>query len=146
MDSLPPGPGAYLLVIDLAGPLALDVPRNSPATLTPGRYVYCGSAHGPGGIRARVARHRKPEKALRWHVDRLTAAGRVVAVHGEPGGRECDLVDRVLATPGAAIPAPGFGSTDCRRCPSHLIRVADDFSAAARYRILDDRSSRNDRR
>lgn len=132
MDNLPSGPGAYLLVIDLDETLALDIPRKSPATLAPGRYVYCGSAYGPGGIRARVARHCKPVKAVRWHIDHLTAVGRVVAVLGEPDGRECDLLDKTLATEGATIPAPGFGSTDCRRCPSHLVRVADDFSMAAR--------------
>ncbi len=132
MDNVPSGPGAYLLVIDLDEILALDVPRKAPATLTPGRYVYCGSAYGSGGIRARVARHCKPVKAIRWHIDRLTAVGRVVAVHGEPGGRECDLVGQIRATAGATIPSPGFGSSDCRRCPSHLVRVADDFSVSAR--------------
>lgn len=127
MDEMPAAPGAYLLVIELDRQLDIDVPRAAPASLTPGRYVYCGSAYGPGGIRARVARHCKRDKAARWHIDRLTAAGRVLAVHAEPGGRECDLVARVMATPGASVPAPGFGSSDCRVCPSHLIRVPDDF-------------------
>ncbi len=135
MDNLPPDPGAYVLIIDLDEPLALDMPRKSPATLTPGRYVYCGSAYGPGGMRARVARHCKRQKAVRWHIDRLTMAGRIIAVHGEPGGRECDLVDQVLATDGASIPAPDFGSTDCRRCPSHLVRVVDGFEIASHYQF-----------
>jgi len=136
MDILTPDPGAYVLIIDLDHPLALDVPRKSPATLAPGRYVYCGSAYGPGGMRARVARHCKRQKALRWHIDRLTMAGRVIAVHGEAGGRECDLVDLVLATPGASIPAPGFGSTDCHRCPSHLVRMPNGFGIANHYHFF----------
>ena len=41
-------PGAYLLSIELAAPLALGIPRFGAATLAPGRYVYCGSAYGPG--------------------------------------------------------------------------------------------------
>jgi Uri superfamily endonuclease len=136
MEILTPAPGAYVLIIDLDQSLALDVPRKFPATLAPGRYVYCGSAYGPGGMRARVARHCKRQKTVRWHIDRLTMAGRVVAVHGEPGGRECDLLDQVLATSGAAIPAPGFGSTDCRRCPSHLVRVSSGFGTANHYHFL----------
>ncbi|MFQ5956039.1 MAG: DUF123 domain-containing protein, partial [Kiloniellales bacterium] len=62
------GAGAYMLVIDLDAALQLDVPRPT-RTLPPGRYVYCGSANGPGGIAGRVRRHLKPEKARRWHVD-----------------------------------------------------------------------------
>ena len=130
MGEIPAVPGAYWLVIDLARALALDVPRAAPARLAPGRYVYCGSARGPGGIRARVARHRRRDKALRWHIDHLSAAGRVVAVHAESGARECDLVARVMATPGAWVPAPGFGSSDCRRCAAHLVGVGGEF----RYR------------
>ncbi len=128
MDDVTVDAGAYLLVIDLATTLALDVPRSAPATLTPGRYVYCGSAYGPGGIRARVRRHLATDKAIRWHVDRLTAVGRVVAVHAAPGGSECALFAEVMETPGTALPAPGFGSTDCRRCPAHLARVPEGFS------------------
>jgi Uri superfamily endonuclease len=143
VDILTPDPGAYALIIDLDQPLALDVPRKSPATLAPGRYVYCGSAYGPGGMRARVARHCKRQKAVRWHIDRLTMAGRVIAVHGEPGGQECDLVDKVLATPEASIPAPGFGSTDCRRCPSHLIRVSDCFGTANHYQFSNNLQDKN---
>lgn len=105
MDEMPAAPGAYLLVIDLHRSLPLDVPWAAPARLAPGRYVYCGSAYGPGGIRARIARHRKRDKTVRWHVDRLTAAGRIVAIHATPGGRECDLVAQVTASPGACAPA-----------------------------------------
>lgn len=124
---MPAAPGAYLLVIDLHRSLPLDVPRAAPTRLAPGRYVYCGSAYGPGGIRARIARHRKRDKTVRWHVDRLTAAGCIVAIHAEPGARECDLVARAMASPDAFAPAPGFGSSDCRRCASHLIKVSGGF-------------------
>ena len=126
MDDVTADSGAYLLVIDLATTLVLDVPRAAPATLPPGRYVYCGSAYGPGGIRARVRRHLRHDKAIRWHVDRLTAVGRVVAVHAAPGGSECALFEQVMKTPGASVPAPGFGGSDCRRCPAHLAAVSAD--------------------
>ncbi len=58
-------PGAYLLLIDLAAPLALAIPRLGVATLAPGRYVYGGSAYGPGGLRARIGRHLRADKTPR---------------------------------------------------------------------------------
>ncbi|MFQ5972065.1 MAG: DUF123 domain-containing protein [Alphaproteobacteria bacterium] len=128
MHDLPSELGAYILVIDLQSPLAVRSPR--PGLLPPGRYAYCGSAYGPGGIRARVRRHLRPVKALRWHVDRLTRHGRIAGVGVLPGGRECELVARLLTTAGARVPMAGLGSSDCPRCPAHLARVVRDFSPA----------------
>lgn len=130
MINLPEAKGAYLLVIVLDAPLPLDIASLRPQTLAPGRYAYCGSAYGPAGIRARVARHLRRAKIRRWHIDHMTGAGPIVEVHAVPGGRECDLFDRVLASPGATVPMPGFGSSDCRRCPAHLAQVGAAFEAA----------------
>jgi hypothetical protein len=44
-----------------------------------------------------------------------------------PGGRECDLLDRLLKAPGAVVPVPGFGSSDCRTCPAHLVALPAGF-------------------
>jgi Uri superfamily endonuclease len=123
-------PGAYVLLIELDAPLALEVATLPRAVLPPGRYAYCGSAKGPGGLGARIARHRRKGKPEHWHVDRLTAAGRIAAVHAEPGGSECDLVSRLCALPGTSVPVPGFGSTDCAACPAHLLAVPVDFDPA----------------
>ena len=117
----PSEPGAYVLWIDLDRPVKLVIPRLGSPVLGPGRYAYCGSARGPGGIRARVARHLRPAKKVHWHIDRLTAAGTVTAVMAAPGGNECELMDALCARNGAAVPAPGFGSSDCRRCTAHLV-------------------------
>ena len=121
------GPGAYVLLIELGAPLALEVASLPRAVLPAGRYAYCGSAYGPGGLKARIGRHLRADKALRWHVDRLTAAGRIVAFRAVPGGRECDLLDRLLEAPGASVLIPRFGSSDCRRCPAHLVSLPADF-------------------
>ncbi len=115
--------GAYVLFIDLDVPLTLPIPALPPSVLMPGRYAYCGSAFGPGGIGARVRRHLRRDKTLHWHVDHLTVIGRIAAAGARIGGRECDLLRRLLALPGAAVPVPGFGSSDCRFCPSHLVRL-----------------------
>lgn len=119
----PAAPGAYVLVVRLAEPLALDLPRLGDPVLPPGRYAYCGSARGPGGLAARIARHRRPDKSLRWHVDRLTAVAAVERVFWEADGDECALVSRLIAA-GGTVPAPGFGSSDCRACAAHLLGVS----------------------
>lgn len=111
--------GAYLLSIKLDAPLHGQL-RGSPFTLTPGTYVYAGSANGPGGIAARVARHMRKDKKLHWHVDALTLAASEITALAFPGGSECALVKRLLGE-GYAAPLPGFGSSDCQTCPAHLL-------------------------
>ncbi len=128
--AIPAGPGAYVLSIRLDAALALDMPAFAGATLAPGTYAYCGSAYGPGGLAARIARHMRKSKPAHWHIDRLTALGRIVAVGVAPRGRECDLVDLLLAR-GAAVPVPGFGSSDCRRCAAHLVAPPAGLDLAA---------------
>ena len=127
VGDVPDGPGAYAIAIALRHPLIIRLPRRDRDVLRPGRYVYCGSAYGPGGLRARVHRHLRKKKPVRWHVDRLTAAGDITAVIGVPGGNECALFAAVLAVPGSSTPVPGFGSSDCRRCKAHLAAVPDTF-------------------
>lgn len=122
-EDLPAEGGAYALHFELASPLRLEIARLGNPVLDPGTYIYAGSAYGPGGIAARVGRHLNPAKKPHWHVDRLSAAAPCVRVEAFPGGRECDVVARLLAA-GGSVPVPGFGSTDCRVCRSHLVRVA----------------------
>jgi Uri superfamily endonuclease len=127
VGELPREAGAYVLLINLGGPLSLDMPAFRGKSLAPGLYGYCGSAFGPGGIRARVSRHLRGDKPMRWHVDRLTVAGRVEQAGIRIGGRECDLAGELLAR-GCMAVLPGFGSSDCRGCPAHLLRMPDDNS------------------
>jgi len=119
---LPRDPGAYVLLIELDRRLPLDLPAFRGAAIAPGIYGYCGSAYGFGGIRARVAHHLRQDKAVRWHVDRLTLAGRVSRVGIRLAGHECDLVGTLLDRGGDPV-LPGFGSSDCRGCPAHLLRL-----------------------
>jgi Uri superfamily endonuclease len=121
-EHAPTEPGAYVLLIGLPVPVETALPGKPTTTLGAGRYLYCGSAKGPGGIRARLARHMRIEKSVRWHVDRLTEAGTVIGAWSFPGGDECDLV-RTLSH--LSFPIPGFGSTDCRMCQSHLLKWQD---------------------
>jgi Uri superfamily endonuclease len=125
-DDLPASPGAYALVFALSGSLRLPVGALGLCELPAGVYIYVGSACGPGGLRARVRRHFRPEKPLHWHVDYLTAAIPPVEVIWEASGarRECEWVRAFVAETGAVAPVPGFGSSDCKAgCPAHLLRL-----------------------
>ena len=122
-EDLPAVPGAYALHYRLDAPLAISVPRLGSPVLVPGTYVYAGSAFGPGGIRARVLRHLRADKRPHWHVDHLSAAAACIGVEAVPGGSECAIVAELLSD-GAKIPVPGFGSSDCRTCRAHLVRLA----------------------
>jgi Uri superfamily endonuclease len=139
-DRLPAVAGAYALLIDLGRPAPLP-PRFAPAlVVAAGAYLYLGSARGGGGIRARCARHMAGDKSLRWHVDWLTTRARRVRALAVPGGDECVLAAALLAA-GAGVPVPGFGSSDCATCPSHLLSL-DPAAALAVLSSLGDVSPR----
>ncbi len=126
------GAGAYALIIDLARrleiPLGRLAPRgNGPVVLCKGRYIYAGSARGPGGMGARIRRHLSKDKVAHWHADHLTNAGHVTLVVALPGGNECQVVAELRRLPGVAVPLAGFGSSDCTSCPAHLLSLPSDF-------------------
>lgn len=117
---LPQDVGAYILLIHLNKSLILDLPRLPADSVGPGWYAYAGNAYGPGGLRARLARHQRKDKRLHWHIDRLTVHASPLAIPIVEGD-ECAIVTALLAGNRFHIPIPGFGSTDCRNCQSHLL-------------------------
>lgn len=122
--------GAYVLQIRLKEDLQLDLASLKYPLLETGLYLYCGSANGPGGIRARVKRHVKRDKKPHWHVDRLTIAYGVEAFCTFEGGCECDLVAHLLKQKFTHIPLIGLGSSDCKSCRAHLVEIPADMSLA----------------
>lgn len=107
---------SYQLRIDVARPVRITVGRLGRFLFPAGRYVYSGSAKR--NIDARLARHLRKEKAMRWHIDWLLASSgvRVVSVV-RSGEAECTLNQKIKGI----ILVPGFGSSDCRSgCGSHL--------------------------
>ncbi len=147
---LPDSAGCYALIIDLQHPLRVLRPRAKQGgkgaglapelslQLPPGRYVYGGSARGPGGIRSRVLRHLRQDKRRHWHIDQLTCIAGVTALWAGMSLTECDIVARMAALPDASIPIPGFGSSDCRRCRSHLVALSPDTEIEDIFRKLAD--------
>ena len=114
--------GAYCLALHLPRRVQLSLPRFGTHTFRPGWYLYFGSAYGPGGLKARLARHLRREKAAHWHVDHLTVKADRLECLAFPGGDECSLRARFEAALGLSVPLAGFGSSDCRKCSSHLLQ------------------------
>jgi histidyl-tRNA synthetase len=125
----PSSPGAYALALRLVSPLDVRAGKNS-ATLPAGDYLYCGSARGPGGLRARLARHMRPQKRAHWHIDQLTAVANMLGAFVEAQGDECALNAALADLP---IPIAGFGSSDCRRCAAHLRFRPKDAALPSRW-------------
>ena len=125
IEELPADFGAYVLKISLDRTVRLTIPRFDGVRVIPGVYAYVGSANGPGGIRARCRRHLLKKKKRHWHVDHLTTRASRVSAAAFPFGNECKLADIIQASCCCEIPVPGFGSSDCPDCSSHLLRISE---------------------
>ena len=114
--------GSYALVLRLPSRRKIVVGRLGLVEFPRGHYIYFGSALG--GLQARVARHLRSGKKLHWHADYLGAVVPWTQVwHLADGQRwECVWARSAEAGDGLELPAPGFGSSDCR-CRSHLVRL-----------------------
>jgi Uri superfamily endonuclease len=115
------GAGTYVLLIHLPCEARITVGRLGTFPLVRGWYLYAGSALGRGGLRARLARHRRRAKRLHWHIDYLLLRARlVVSWEAAYAGRlECAWHAALLGLPGARLPIFGFGASDCT-CTAHL--------------------------
>ena len=114
--------GIYAAVFVLPEARTLRVGRLGRFDFAAGRYVYVGSAQRT--LAARLARHARRRKPLRWHVDYLARWARLERVWAwpRPKADECRLAEAIGALPGAVAGPPGFGASDCR-CPTHLYRL-----------------------
>lgn len=119
--------GTYILALRLWTPCEFSVGRLGAAPFAAGWYLYAGSAMGPGGLQARLARHRRQRwsgKRLHWHIDyvreRSQWAGAWVRASSERF--ECAWASALRDLPAARVVLPGFGASDCE-CPSHLVWV-----------------------
>jgi len=121
--------GTYVLALRLAKAQPVSIGRRGQIEFPAGWYLYVGSALGPGGLPARLARHRRrlgPAKRPHWHVDYL----RQQALWGGAWAcasaqrQECVWAAELRRLPEARVIAPRFGASDCR-CPTHLVWVRD---------------------
>ena len=127
MPAIPlPSSGIYALELRVKRTVNVTVGRLGLICLTPGAYLYIGSAQR--NLRARVGRHFAREKRIRWHIDHLTTHDAITVTRAVvwPLGKEweCGLAEALVAAGLAERAVPGFGASDCR-CGGHLLRVTD---------------------
>ena len=120
-NHFPREPGTYGLLLHLPDAQQVVVGRLGSWRLAAGYYLYVGSALGPGGLAARLKRHLRADKRPFWHIDYLRQVGVVTAVCWlqSPERYEHEWAAAAQQLPGAAIPVPRFGASDCR-CAAHL--------------------------
>ena len=119
---IPARGGTYVLVMTASSSGSFPVGSIGEMTLTPGCYLYVGSALGPGGLRARLSRHGRPANKPHWHIDYLRAHTELVEVWwlADMKRHEEQWVTEVASMQGARIPKDRFGAGDSRH-PTHLL-------------------------
>jgi Uri superfamily endonuclease len=130
-EPFPKYSGTYALILNLPGAQSIRIGKLGKFDFPAGYYVYIGSAFGPGGLAGRLNRHRQlvqdidGRKRLHWHIDylrqRAELTGIWVAVQNTPHEHRWALL--VSQLPGATMPVPRFGASDCR-CPTHLFHFS----------------------
>lgn len=133
----PKAPGTYALLMEIKQEVVITVGRLGASRFAAGYYVYVGSALGSGGLAARLARHRRQEKKLRWHIDYVLVHAHIVDIKVNTSRQklECVWARKLLKMPGARVVAPHLGSSDCR-CPSHLIYLGRGRAACWGKQVL----------
>ena len=112
-----PNSGIYVAVFFLSTNRRITIGRLGRFDFQRGFYFYVGSAQS--SLLARLQRHARRQKALRWHIDYLSVKATMLGALTlmKPKAVECDLA-RILSKYYIS-PIRGFGSSDCG-CESHL--------------------------
>jgi len=109
--------GIYIAILHLPKTAKITVGKLGAFNFREGFYFYVGSAQR--NLSARLERHSKKKKPLRWHIDYLSVKAEMLGAITIPGTREleCQLAKEVGDTFGLAV--SGFGASDCK-CDGHL--------------------------
>ena len=109
--------GSYLLIVKLAKAAAIKIGSLHESFFQAGYYVYVGSAMK--GLSSRLARHRRLNKKIHWHIDYLTAgASQVIPIPIRSSEKqECEVAKSLSSM--MQMGPKGFGSSDCE-CATHL--------------------------
>jgi Uri superfamily endonuclease len=124
-DSIPSAPGTYVLALNASSPGEVTVGSFGSIQVQPGWYLYSGSALGPGGLHGRLSRHLR-STVCRWHIDYLKPLAPIRQIWYTVSPRRCEHLwaAALAALPGAQLPWPRFGASDCI-CPSHLFHFLE---------------------
>lgn len=114
--------GVYIAVFYLAKAGHISVGGLGRIFFRTGIYFYVGSAQR--NLSARLERHGRKHKPLRWHIDYLSCKAEMLGAITIDGPRQCEcrLAKKLRAMFESAI--PNFGSSDCR-CGGHLFYTAE---------------------
>jgi len=109
--------GVYIAVFYLPGAQDILIGRLGRFHFQQGYYFYVGSAQR--NLAARLERHGRKSKPMRWHIDYLSVRADMLGAITIAGTREreCELAKELAGMFERAV--PGFGASDCR-CGGHL--------------------------
>ncbi len=122
---LPSCKGIYALIMKYNGPrknlrvgsgIVLELEQSMV-------YVYIGSAQGAGGIKARISRHLRKEKRLKWHIDYLTSLKETSILYIVYScTRDSSAESRLVNTCSSILSGGpnGFGASDDPKNRTHL--------------------------
>ncbi len=119
--------GSYQIYFTLPNEKIVSIGSLGEFKFPKGRYVYTGSAMK--NLRQRVARHVGTKKTIKWHIDYLTCLDSTeiykIEIFYSETREECTRNSEILNSGIATVPVKGFGSSDCRHCPSHLLFLGE---------------------
>lgn len=115
--------GAYILLIYLGANLRIKIGSLGFLMFRKGYYCYIGSARGPGGIEARIGRHMRREKKIRWHIDYLLKHAEIKEAYYST---EMDEISIVMSFAENFHGIEGFGSSDSHM-KSHLFFIGKNI-------------------
>ena len=104
--------GVYIAIFYLAEARDISVGKLGRFGFRSGVYFYAGSAQQ--NLSARLERHGKKSKPLRWHIDYLSVRAEMLGVITVAGPRECECELAGKLTGLFEQTVPGFGASDCR--------------------------------
>ena len=108
--------GTYALILRSRSRQPVQIGRWGIVDLGPGYYVYVGSAHGPGGVKARIRRHYRKTKRTHWHIDYLREAVSFARawISYSPSSQEHRLMPAGSRSPASTHPSPIARALACQ--------------------------------
>ena len=120
--------GTYTLLPACKRPFKLRIGKLGQTKVEKGHYLYTGSALGTGAVslEQRIARHRRRNKRMKWHIDYLTAYREITVISViclEDNKRlECQINQEILSRLNGKPIIRRVGASDCK-CSGHLLSV-----------------------
>lgn len=155
--------GIYILVIEVSKNVFISIGKKSVYDFKKGKYLYVGSALGPGknALENRINRHlknsnpnkeeNKNDKSFHWHIDYLldnenTNIEKVFYKEiknpkKQDKEKECKTAEKIEKSLKPKL-IKNFGSTDCK-CKSHLFQVKNLKQILNSQNLEDIRSYKN---